>query len=382
VLRLLLQAEGEVVNREQLCTTLWPEGTFVDFEHGVNTAVRKLRQALEDSAEHPKLIETLPKLGYRFIAPVEWVADGNAKNGLPRVESIAQMEPARPLLTRRIAIACLASIVVVVLVWGMWRLLSLRTNAKEHKLTSNSSENSVGSASISPDGRYLAYADNAGLYLKLIRTGETHGVALPPNFSAHVDDWFPDGSHLLVSGMDPLGKPNLWSISVFGGAPRLLSNDASGGSASPDGSRVAFLRADLTYEGWFGREVWIMHSDGTDAIKVASDSGSLVGKPTWSPDGKRIAYVRTALAYNSPTSSVEVNEWESARSQSLFSDNRLTPALHWLRDGRLIYALNTEQDGGPGGSSVWTVMLRQSGKISAPPNVPSREPLQERQRLL
>src|SRR6516225_1856118 len=76
VLRLLLQAEGEVVNREQLCATLWPEGTFVDFEHGVNTAVKKLRQALEDSTEHPKFIQTLPKLGYRFIAPVEWVTNG------------------------------------------------------------------------------------------------------------------------------------------------------------------------------------------------------------------------------------------------------------------------------------------------------------------
>lgn len=72
VLRLLLEAEGKVVTREQLRAALWPEDTFVDFEHGVNTAVKKLRQALEDSAEHPKFVETLPKFGYRFIIPVEW----------------------------------------------------------------------------------------------------------------------------------------------------------------------------------------------------------------------------------------------------------------------------------------------------------------------
>jgi TolB-like protein/DNA-binding winged helix-turn-helix (wHTH) protein/Tfp pilus assembly protein PilF len=73
VLRLLLEADGKVVTREDLRAALWPADTFVDFEHGVNTAVKKLRQALEDSAEHPKFVETLPKFGYRFIIPVEWL---------------------------------------------------------------------------------------------------------------------------------------------------------------------------------------------------------------------------------------------------------------------------------------------------------------------
>ena len=67
VLRLLLEAEGSVVTREQLRSALWPEDTFVDFEHGVNTAVKKLRRALEDTAESPRFVETLPKVGYRFI---------------------------------------------------------------------------------------------------------------------------------------------------------------------------------------------------------------------------------------------------------------------------------------------------------------------------
>jgi DNA-binding winged helix-turn-helix (wHTH) protein/dienelactone hydrolase len=75
VLRLLLQAGGKVVTREELRKVLWPEDTFVDFELGVNTAVKKLRQALTDPAEHPKFIETLPRVGYRFMIPVEWVSD-------------------------------------------------------------------------------------------------------------------------------------------------------------------------------------------------------------------------------------------------------------------------------------------------------------------
>jgi len=75
LLRVLLEARGEVVTREQLRAAVWPQDTFVDFEHGVNTAVKKLRHALKDSAECPKFIETLPKIGYRFLVPVEWVSD-------------------------------------------------------------------------------------------------------------------------------------------------------------------------------------------------------------------------------------------------------------------------------------------------------------------
>src|SRR6202030_265796 len=129
-------------------------------------------------------------------------------------------------LTHPIAIGC-ALVIIASSVWAVWRLPSRHTDIIERKLTSNSSENSVSSAGISPDGKYLAYADNTGVYLKLIRTGETHPIPLPPNFFARVDDWFPDGSHLLVSREEQPGKASLWSISVFGGSPRLLANDAS-----------------------------------------------------------------------------------------------------------------------------------------------------------
>ena len=70
ILSALLASPGELVTRKELTEQLWPEGTFVDFEHSLNTAVNRLREVLEDSAEHPRFIETMPRRGYRFIAPV------------------------------------------------------------------------------------------------------------------------------------------------------------------------------------------------------------------------------------------------------------------------------------------------------------------------
>src|SRR5215472_227905 len=70
ILKMLLERPGEMVTRDELRATLWPSDTFVDFEHGLNAAVNRLRETLGDSADSPHLIETLPRRGYRFIAPL------------------------------------------------------------------------------------------------------------------------------------------------------------------------------------------------------------------------------------------------------------------------------------------------------------------------
>src|SRR5712671_7972665 len=70
ILTVLLQQPGEIVTREELRSQNWPADTFVDFDNGLNTAIKKLREALGDSADNPRFIETLPRRGYRFIAPV------------------------------------------------------------------------------------------------------------------------------------------------------------------------------------------------------------------------------------------------------------------------------------------------------------------------
>src|SRR3954453_22349541 len=73
VLAMLLANPGDLVTREQLQTRLWASDTFVDFDHGLNTAINKLREVLSDSSASPKYIETLPRRGYRFVAAVEFM---------------------------------------------------------------------------------------------------------------------------------------------------------------------------------------------------------------------------------------------------------------------------------------------------------------------
>jgi cholera toxin transcriptional activator len=78
VLLVLLERPSEVVTREELREKLWPADTFVDFDHSLNTIINKLREALSDSAANPRFIETLARRGYRFLAPVEFVAKHSA----------------------------------------------------------------------------------------------------------------------------------------------------------------------------------------------------------------------------------------------------------------------------------------------------------------
>src|SRR5579862_2679264 len=87
VLTLLLERSGEVVTREELQQKLWPSDTFVDFDHSLNTAINKVREALGDSASSPRYVETLARRGYRFIAPVQ--REGESAADQPATEITA-----------------------------------------------------------------------------------------------------------------------------------------------------------------------------------------------------------------------------------------------------------------------------------------------------
>ncbi len=99
LLALLLAQPGELISREHLERALWAGDTFVDFEQGVNHAIRDLRAALGDTAESPRFIQTLPRRGYRFIAPVERIgADTPAVAGAQSAEAVAPSAAMRPAL--------------------------------------------------------------------------------------------------------------------------------------------------------------------------------------------------------------------------------------------------------------------------------------------
>jgi DNA-binding winged helix-turn-helix (wHTH) protein len=93
ILSALLASPGQLVTRKELTDQLWPEGTFVDFEHSLNTAVNRLREVLEDSAEHPRFVETMPRRGYRFIAPVTNTEAAAVVPGIPSLPSDPQKAP-------------------------------------------------------------------------------------------------------------------------------------------------------------------------------------------------------------------------------------------------------------------------------------------------
>jgi len=107
VLLHLLARPGDVVTREELRLQLWPADTFVDYDHSLNTAVNKLRDALSDSAENPRFIQTIPRRGYRFVAPVEVVADGapDLAESKPKIGPGAETPAAVPSESRNFGLS-------------------------------------------------------------------------------------------------------------------------------------------------------------------------------------------------------------------------------------------------------------------------------------
>jgi eukaryotic-like serine/threonine-protein kinase len=219
---------------------------------------------------------------------------------------------------------------------------------KLRQLTSNSSENLVGTGAISPDGRYLAYTDKLGVHIKLTEGGETQTILQPEELKSHridweVGSWFPDNTKFLAYTHPPGGDSSnwtsqgtsIWIVSVLGGSLRKLRDEAYGDSISPDGSTISFQ----TNPGRFGdREIWLMGSSGDRARKLFdTDENSAIVELNWSPDGRRVLYRKIDEAGQR----LITRDLKGGPPVAILPPShaqRLNDFL-WLPDGRVIYAL-------------------------------------------
>src|SRR5215470_11098247 len=158
----------------------------------------------------------------------------------------------------------LALIAASGLVWFVTHRAPPRPEPRPRRLTANPAGNPATDARISPDGKYLAYADQAGIHLQLIDTGETRTIPQPQDVGYKITGWspvgwFPDGTKLVAQATS-LGAEHsgVWMVSMLGGAPREIREGVLAWSVSPDGSLIAFASSFLN------SDIWVMGSNGED----------------------------------------------------------------------------------------------------------------------
>ncbi|MGH9660104.1 MAG: winged helix-turn-helix domain-containing protein, partial [Bryobacteraceae bacterium] len=268
LLGILLENPGNVITREELRRRLWDEGTFVDFESGLNTTANRLRIKLGDSATTPRYVETLPRVGYRFIGPIE-----RADRPLA--------EPPRP--RRRLLAAAVAAAAVVLLAGLAWRLRPQGpSEVRFRELTFRRGQ--VGGARFMPDGRTVVYgarweSGRSDLYLVAGDGPESRLLG------------FPDLSLAAVS------KKSELALLSFGGtmniAGGVLSRVPVTGSAAAFAER-GVMSADWTRDG--ERLVVVRAAEGKNQLEspagqVAYRTGGWLSSPRVAPDSDRIAFI-------------------------------------------------------------------------------------------
>jgi DNA-binding winged helix-turn-helix (wHTH) protein/Tol biopolymer transport system component len=288
VLGALAERPGELVTREELRRRVWPQDTFVDFDHALNTAIKKIRAALNDDADFPHYIETVPRRGYRLIAPVE-----QEPESLPVEAPPVQVLPVHELPTGRNRVLPLtgAGIVILTVVGLAWWLVAKHgdpsTSAQFQRLTFDLPE--LGDARFTPDGASVVYS--AGFYPHKANIYEQRLGAPGPQQLAIT------GSNLLAvspqAELAVLGQPSqseiptehlemsgtLARVPLNGGAPRELLPDAQAADWSPNGELAVVRRV--------GDKCRLEFPVG----KVLYESTGWIASPRFSPKGDSIAFL-------------------------------------------------------------------------------------------
>jgi DNA-binding winged helix-turn-helix (wHTH) protein/Tol biopolymer transport system component len=263
VLSILLKHPGELVTREDLRVAVWPLDTFVDFDHALNTAVKKVRAALGDDADNPRFVETVPRRGYRFIAPIERA-----------VVAVAPAAPVRAVPYRTLAIIGVVAIVLAVLglAWrvGPWHRSDQGSSPEFQRLTFDRPD--LEDARFMPDGASVVFSTGYSSHNAEIFT-QRLGAPVAQSLGVH------DALLLAVSREGELAVLRMPSGALItatraklggvlarmspGGAPRELLPNVEAADWSPDGqlavvrringrSRLEFPIGNVLYEngGW------------------------------------------------------------------------------------------------------------------------------------
>jgi Tol biopolymer transport system component/DNA-binding winged helix-turn-helix (wHTH) protein len=380
VLRLLLEADGRVISRDELRTALWPQETFVDFEHSVNTAVKKLRKALEDSVQNPKFVETVPKVGYRFLAPVEWVTE-TSHDHPPRTdvpspitdERASQPEGAKPLWLSRsvLAIAFMAAGTVALLL--LYRSPLLRSKAPEPSISL--AVTSVGekySPSLSPDGKQLAFAWNGGtglhfsIYVKLLGTEEPLRLTRQESIDFN-PVWSSDGHYIAFCRIKK-GDTGIYIVPSLGGAERKIRDTHweerdfdqvfwyfGRLSWSPDEKLLAFSDRTSSNE---PTSIYLLSLDSLSTRRVTSPGLPGDYNPVFSPDGRTLAFNRGSQG----VTSIYTMPVAGGQERRLITGSQFGWGLAWTSDGRDIIF----------GRAGWLAKFGWLWKVSARGGEPQR----------
>jgi Tol biopolymer transport system component/DNA-binding winged helix-turn-helix (wHTH) protein len=350
VLRLLLEADGRVVSRDELRAALWPEETFVDFEHSVNTAVKKLRKALEDSVQNPKFIETVPKVGYRFLVPVEWATepDNRSHNDLPtpiRQEKASQVEGGNRLRTSRSALRMTLIAAGAIALLLLYRSSLLRPKAPDPSISlAVTSLGEKYSPSLSPDGKQLAFAWNGGtglhfsVYVKVIGTEQT--IRLTRQESIDFNPvWSPDGLYIAFCRIKK-GDTGIYMVPALGGAERKIRDTHwevrdfdqvfwyfGRLSWSPDGKLLAFSDRTSSSE---PTSIYLLSLDSLSTQRLTSPGLPGDYNPVFSPESQTLAFNRGSQG----VTSIYTMPVTGGKERLLTSGSQFGWGLAWTSDGR------------------------------------------------
>jgi Tol biopolymer transport system component/DNA-binding winged helix-turn-helix (wHTH) protein len=307
ILGVLLERPGEIISREELRNRLWPEGTFVEFDGSLNTALMKLRAVLNDDPENPRFVETVPKKGYRFIAPVQLVR-GPIESALDQgaltlpASPVAELRPSSPdgpsLLTtpaktvkgRHVLLGSmvffLAGIAVAAaIVWRYWPIPEPRV-VRVSQLTHTGRV--AADSRIVTDGARLYFVSREGGHSTLMTTsihgGSVERLASPFENTA-IFDVSRDRTQLLIGPSAYEGSEiPVWIWPAHGGVPHRLGEViASEAVWSPVGDAIAIAQ---------GSRLLTVRHDGSDIKelqKFSVNPHSLV----WSGDGAKIRFTVT-----------------------------------------------------------------------------------------